>query len=127
MKCIYCKKQCIKKGKYKTIQRYQCKHCKKYQQQKYSRQTIPEYKYEWVKNLSNEGNGISSISRLLEITKSSVQRIIIRIASKIQILYIMSISKVMKWTNYILIVEVKSKNVNRQFFQNRSRAGNGSS
>ena len=85
MKCIYCKKQCIKKGKYNTIQRYQCKHCRKYQQLKYIRPVIPEHKYGWLVKLNNEGCGISSISRLLQITKSSVQRIIIRIASKIQI------------------------------------------
>jgi IS1 family transposase/transposase-like protein len=83
MKCAYCKSKCIKKGKYKTIQRYQCKHCKKYQQQRYSRPVIPEHKYEWVKNLNNEGCGISSIGRLLSVAKSSVQRIIIRISSKI--------------------------------------------
>jgi IS1 family transposase len=81
---MYCKKDCYKKGKRNGIQRYQCKHCKKYQQQQYARQMIPEHKYEWVKNLNNEGNGISSISRLLLISKSSVQRIIIRISSKIQ-------------------------------------------
>ena len=84
MKCFYCKKDCYKKGKRNGIQRYQCKHCKKYQQQKYIRQIIPEHKYEWVKNLNNEGCGISSIGRLLCISKSSVQRIIIRVASKIQ-------------------------------------------
>jgi len=85
MKCIYCKNNCIRKGKYKSIQRYQCKHCKKYQQQKYIRPIIPEQKYTWVKNLTIEGSGISSISRLLAISKSSVQRIIIRIAGKIQV------------------------------------------
>jgi len=84
MRCNYCKKQCIKKGKYKTIQRYQCKDCKKYQQQKYIRPIIPEYKYEWVIKLNNECCGISSIGRLLSISKSSVQRMIIRIASTIQ-------------------------------------------
>jgi transposase-like protein len=84
MRCIYCKKYCYKKGKRNAIQRYQCKYCKKYQQQKYIRPTIPLCKYEWVKSLSNEGNGISSISRLLTISKSSVQRLIMRISSKIQ-------------------------------------------
>ena len=62
MECIYCKKECIKKGKYKETQRYQCKSCKKYQQQQYIRPVIPEYKYEWLVRLSNEGCGISSIS-----------------------------------------------------------------
>ena len=85
MRCRYCKNECIKKGKYKTIQRYQCKHCKKYQQQQYSKFIITKDKYDWVLHLNNEGCGISSISRLLEITKSSVQRVITRIAATIQI------------------------------------------
>ena len=85
MECVYCKNNCIKKGKYKTIQRYQCKQCKRYQQQQYSKLIIPKDKYDWVLKLNNEGCGISSIGRLLEIAKSSVQRVIARIASKIQI------------------------------------------
>ena len=85
MKCIYCKKECYKKGKRNGIQRYQCKHCRKYQQKRYMRPIIPEHKYDWLIKLNNEGCGISSISRLLKVTKSSVQRIIIRVASKIQI------------------------------------------
>ena len=85
MKCIYCKSNCYRKGKRKGVQRYQCKQCKKYQQQNYTRPIISTDKYEWVKSLTCEGCGISSISRLLHITKSSVQRIIERIASKISI------------------------------------------
>ena len=84
MKCIYCKKECVKKGKYKTTQRYQCKHCKKYQQQKYIHPIISKRKYYWVLRLNNEGCGISSIGRLLSISKSSVQRVIICIASTLQ-------------------------------------------
>jgi len=84
MKCIYCQKQCIKKGKYKTIQRYQCTYCKRYQQKKYLKPVIPEHKYEWVIKLNKECCGISSISRLLSVSKSSVQRVIIRISSKIR-------------------------------------------
>ena len=74
MKCIYCKNKCIKKGKYKTIQRYQCKHCKKYQQQKYAHPIITEDKYEWVQKLNNERCGISSIGRLLQIPFIPPQR-----------------------------------------------------
>lgn len=85
MKCKYCKKDCYKKGKRNGIQRYQCKHCKKYQQQKYMRPIIPESKYEWVVKLNNECCGIRSISRLLQITKSSVQRLICKIAQQIEI------------------------------------------
>ena len=84
MKCLYCNSLRIKRGKKNDIQRYSCKACGKTQQKHYKKIKIPEYKYEWVKNLSNEGNGISSISRLLHITKSSVQRVIMRISSKIE-------------------------------------------
>jgi hypothetical protein len=45
---------------------------------------FPEHKYEWVKNLNNEGNGISSINRLLLISKSSVQRLICKISLQIK-------------------------------------------
>ena len=79
MRCRYCRNECIKKGKIKGIQRYQCKICKKYQQAAYSRQRIAQEKYEWVRNLNNEGNSISGIGRLLKIAKSSVQRIMERL------------------------------------------------
>ena len=84
MKCIYCQSDCIKKGKVKNVQRYQCKHCGKTQQRRYKKARIEEGKYEWVKNLTKESSSISSISRLLNISKSSVQRVIERIASKIK-------------------------------------------
>ena len=84
MECRFCKGRCIKKGKRNRIQRFQCKECCRYQQQEYVKAIIPEEKYEWVKQLNNEGCGISSISRLLEISKSSVQRLIERIASKLK-------------------------------------------
>ena len=85
MKCIYCNGQCIKAGKYKKIQRYQCKTCKRYQQESYTKQRIPQESYRWVHKLNNESSGISSIARILGISKSSVQRIIIRIASALKI------------------------------------------
>ena len=84
MRCIYCNETVIKKGKRKGIQKYQCKACKCYQQAVYTKQRINMEKYHDVKRLNNEGNGISNIARLLEISKSSVQRVIIRIASALQ-------------------------------------------
>ena len=83
MKCVYCQGDCIKKGKIKKIQRYQCKLCKRTQQKEYTKLRISEEKYQWVRKLTCEGCGISSISRLLHIAKSSVQRVIERVASKI--------------------------------------------
>ncbi len=85
MICRYCGRKCIKKGKSGNHQLYQCKTCKKYQQRIYQRTLISEEKYHFIKELTCEGCGISSISRLLHITKSSVQRIITRIAVKITI------------------------------------------
>lgn len=82
MKCIYCKNACLKKGKRRGIQRYQCKTCKRNFQQQYIKVKIPEQKYRWIEDLNNECCSISSIARLLEITRSSVQRIISRISEK---------------------------------------------
>ena len=65
MKCLYCSASCIKRGKVRNIQRYQCKHCGKFQQEKYLKLRISKEKYQWVKQLTCEGCGISSISRLL--------------------------------------------------------------
>ncbi len=85
MLCKYCGEKCIKKGVVKHRQRYRCKACKKYQQRVYMLNRISPEQCQWVKELTCEGCGISSISRLLHITKSSVQRVIERIASKISI------------------------------------------
>jgi transposase-like protein len=71
MRCIYCNETVIKKGKRKGIQKYQCKICNRYQQAVYTKQHIPKENYKWVHRLNNDGNGISSISRLLHIAKSS--------------------------------------------------------
>jgi IS1 family transposase len=73
MECIYCKNSCIKKGWYKTTQRYQCQSCKRYQQLVYQRR---RYDADALNNnirlLHNEGMGISGISRYLQIAKSTV-------------------------------------------------------
>lgn len=81
MECNYCGCKCIKKGKRNGIQRYKCKECGRSHQGRYSKTIIPRETYRWVLQLNNEGCGISSISRLLKISKSSVQRIIERVAS----------------------------------------------
>jgi IS1 family transposase len=66
------------------VQQYSCKTCKKYQQAIYVKPRIPQEKYDWVKLYNNEGCGISSISRLLKISKSSVQRVMERIVANLQ-------------------------------------------
>jgi len=84
MNCIYCNGHCIKRGKAGSVQRYQCKCCRKSQQSIYVKPRIPSGKYQWTIKLNNEGCGISNIARLLEISKSSVQRVIERIAATIK-------------------------------------------
>ena len=78
MSCRYCQNGCVKSGIRNGTQRYRCKFCKKYQQENYTKPRIPQEKYEWTVRLNNEGCGISNIARLLEISKSSVQRLIER-------------------------------------------------
>ncbi|MES2690643.1 MAG: IS1 family transposase [Bacteroidota bacterium] len=74
MKCQYCKGNCIKKGCYKKQQLYQCKNCSKYQRTIYKKIKIDACKLDLLKQLNEEGNSTSSISRILKISKSSVQR-----------------------------------------------------
>jgi len=84
MNCRYCQNSCVKSGIRNGTQRYRCKFCKKYQQENYTKPRIPQEKYEWTVRLNNEGCGISNIARLLEISKSSVQRLIERIVKEIK-------------------------------------------
>jgi len=84
MKCKYCQNPCYKRGKRNDVQQYSCKNCKKYQQSTYTKPRIPQEKYEWTVRLNNESCGISNIARLLEISKSSVQRLIERIVKEIK-------------------------------------------
>jgi IS1 family transposase/transposase-like protein len=72
MNCIYCKQPCIKKGIRNGIQKLFCKHCKTYQQEKYKIRRVNKKKANRIVLLNNEGLGISSISRLLSISKSTV-------------------------------------------------------
>lgn len=72
MNCIYCKQPCIKKGIRNGIQKLFCKHCKKYQQAQYKISRVSKEKANNIILLNNEGLGISSIARLLSISKSTV-------------------------------------------------------
>lgn len=81
MKCKYCNGKCIKKGQTNRRQRYQCKECNKYQQIAYTYNK--ERKDEvLLKRLNNEGLGISSISRIMNIPKTTVQRLIEKISKE---------------------------------------------
>jgi insertion element IS1 protein InsB len=83
MNCIYCPGTCIKKGRYKLVQKYQCKQCKKYQRSAYCYRKYDLQIETQIGLLNNEGLGISSIGRILQIPKASVQLLILRAAAKI--------------------------------------------
>lgn len=74
MNCQYCQGFCIKKGFYKKTQGYQCKNCKKYMQGVYTNGKCSEEKDAMIIKLNNEGNGVSSISRIVELSKTSIIR-----------------------------------------------------
>lgn len=75
MKCNYCSGQCIKKGLQKNgLQKYQCRNCLKYQQKEYKYKRCKAQSIINMKEMNNEGVGISSISRLLGISKTTVMR-----------------------------------------------------
>jgi insertion element IS1 protein InsB len=74
MKCQYCKGSCIKKGCYKRRQLYRCSSCGKYQRSTYLKKRISETQIDLVGIWNNEGAGVSSISRVLKMSKSSVLR-----------------------------------------------------
>jgi len=81
--CIYCGGNCIKKGKRNEKQRLLCKVCNKYQISQYDKNKISKSKKDLLIKLNNVGVGISSISRILNISKSSVQRIILKLSKNI--------------------------------------------
>jgi len=83
MNCRYCEAECIKKGVYKTTQRYYCKACNKYQQAVYIYGRCTEDDTRNIIRYMNEGNSISSISRLIGLSKATVIRKIKEIAAKI--------------------------------------------
>ncbi len=84
MNCKYCNRKCVKKGKRSGKQRYRCSNCMKYQLRTYKKTRIDDSKVDFLRKLNNERVGISSISRLLNISKSSVQRVIKRLYNQIQ-------------------------------------------
>ncbi|MEG1497711.1 MAG: hypothetical protein RR385_10105, partial [Clostridiales bacterium] len=84
MKCPYCQSKGIKKGMRNHIQRYHCPSCNHHFQASYQKLRIGPEEYAQVVKLNNEGCGISSIGRLLRISKSSVQRMLLKIAGNME-------------------------------------------
>lgn len=73
MNCNYCQKNCIKKGKQKNgTQKFFCCSCKKYQQMNYQRQAFRPDIDKQIITLVKESCGIRSISRILNISPTTV-------------------------------------------------------
>ncbi|MGV3609452.1 MAG: hypothetical protein ACO1N0_00775 [Fluviicola sp.] len=83
MNCRYCNETCIRKGKQNHIQIYQCKNCLKYQRisYKYQSKLIEDWQ---IVQLTKEGCGIRSISRILNIAGSTVIRRILKISNALK-------------------------------------------
>lgn len=82
--CNYCHTKCIRKGVRNTVQKYYCKSCRKYQQQKYTYKKLTSKVKENIIRLIVEGCSISSVARYLSISKSAVQREIIKLGNEIE-------------------------------------------
>lgn len=76
--------KCHKRGKRNGKQVYRCTTCHKYQRETYTNQSYKNYHKTQLINLNNEGVGISSISRLLNIPKSSVCRLLKTISDQLE-------------------------------------------
>jgi insertion element IS1 protein InsB len=84
MNCKICNEKSIKRGMRNTIQKYYCKSCNKFFQSVYTNKLCTAEDDRKIVRFNNEGLGISSISRLLNISKSNVLNRIRRVASCIQ-------------------------------------------
>ncbi|MGN6419504.1 MAG: IS1 family transposase [Pseudobacter sp.] len=82
--CKYCQGKCIRKGYYRGTQKYRCKECSRYHREIYQQKKYGKCTEREVVVLNNEGVGISSMSRILQLPKSSVQMLLARAASRLQ-------------------------------------------
>jgi insertion element IS1 protein InsB len=83
MNCKNCQQPSVKKGVRNSKQKYYCKICNKYFQASYRNKLCTKLDDEAIVKLNNEGVGISSIGRLLGISKSNVCNRISKIAKSI--------------------------------------------
>ncbi len=85
MICQYCHENCNKKGIHSNgKQRYQCKSCRKYQLTSYSYNAWRVKTDMKIKTFVKEGCGIRSISRILQISTTTVINRILKIATAIE-------------------------------------------
>jgi len=82
MICKHCSGSCNKKGKFGNTQKYQCKSCSKYQREYYCYQSYIISDHQ-IALLTIEGCGVRSISRILDISPTTIIKRILQIASQI--------------------------------------------
>ncbi len=88
MKCRNCNSENhIKKGFQNKKQRFYCKDCKNYFQEKYIYNAYKPNTNNFIKNLLKEGCGVRSVSRVLKISKDTVQSRMLKISKQLKIPY----------------------------------------
>ena len=81
-KCDRCNSKLIKWGRYKTCQRYKCTQCNKTEMQQYIYKAYLKNTNKKLVNILKECVSIRGISRLLQISKTTVLKMIIEISQK---------------------------------------------
>jgi insertion element IS1 protein InsB len=72
MNCRYCNGSCVKKGKRNGCQKLRCRICGRYQQANYVRRFFDSTKQLILEFLHSEGNSISTLSRFLKFSKTTI-------------------------------------------------------
>ena len=86
MNCIYCKNFCIKKGFHRNrSQKYYCKTCNKYQLSEYVNKACEIHSTKMIVKMLCNGSGIRDISRVLEISTTTVINKIKKLSALIKI------------------------------------------
>jgi insertion element IS1 protein InsB len=84
LNCVYCKGNCIRKGKtQKGVQKLYCNSCNKYQRLRYDYQGANQTKRNLITVLVKENCGIRSIARVLKLSSTTVIKEIKRKAASI--------------------------------------------
>lgn len=72
MNCRYCNGDCIKKGTRNGCQKLRCRICGRYQQANYVRRYFDSAKQMILEFLHSEGSSISTLSRFLKFSKTTI-------------------------------------------------------
>lgn len=85
MKCQYCDKTCSKNGfQNNGTQRYRCGHCKKHQQKSYQYLACAPRITEKICKLTTNGCGIRDIARILQISRNTVGKHLLKKARSLK-------------------------------------------